>query len=163
RRVRASGPRAIRGWPTRSSGTQAHLRPNGTSTSSHRSRAHGRSATCGSGWRHAGDAGRPVGAAARRVRGRRGPPPPRPPPAPAPAGGDPPPRLPAALARPPIAGLVVLTWTSARRLLPAAAASLVLFGLAALLTEPSVHLAVAALAFGASALLCAQVWRAPAA
>ena len=58
-------------------------------------------------------------------------------------------RLLAALALPPIAGLVVLAWISARRLLPAAVASLVLFGLAALLTSPGVHLAVASLAFGA--------------
>ena len=39
-----------------------------------------------------------------------------------------------------------------RQLLPAAVASLVLFGLAALLTSPGVHLAVASLAFGASVL-----------
>ena len=70
-------------------------------------------------------------------------------------------RLLAALALPPIAGLVVLAWISARRLLPAAVASLVLFGLAALLTSPGVHLAVASLAFGASVLLCAQTWRVP--
>ncbi len=62
----------------------------------------------------------------------------------------------AALALPPIAGLVVLAWVSARPLLPAAVAALVLFGLAALLTEPTVHLAAASLAFGASALLAAQ-------
>jgi protoheme IX farnesyltransferase len=72
-------------------------------------------------------------------------------------------RLLAALALPPIAGLVVLAWISARRLLPAAVASLVLFGLAALLTSPTVHLATASLAFGASVFLCAQTWRAPAA
>ena len=47
----------------------------------------------------------------------------------------------------------MLAWISARRLLPAALASLVLFGLAALLTSPGVHLAVASLAFGASVLL----------
>ena len=69
----------------------------------------------------------------------------------------------AALALPPIAGLVVLAWISARQLLPAAVAALVLFGLAALLTAPGVHLAVASLAFGASVLLGAQTWRAPAA
>ena len=68
----------------------------------------------------------------------------------------------AALALPPLAGLVVYAWVSARPLLPASVAALVLFGLAALLTEPGVHLAAASLAFGASALLCAQVWREPA-
>ncbi len=65
----------------------------------------------------------------------------------------------AALALPPLAGLVVLAWISARQLLPASVAALVLFGLAALLTQPAVHLATASLAFGASALLCAQAWR----
>jgi protoheme IX farnesyltransferase len=64
-----------------------------------------------------------------------------------------------ALALPPIAGLVVLAWISARQLLPSALASLVLFGLAALLTSPGVHLATASAAFGASTLLCAQTWR----
>jgi protoheme IX farnesyltransferase len=67
----------------------------------------------------------------------------------------------AALALPPLAGLVVYAWISARQLLPAAVASLALFGLAALLTSPGVHLAVASLAFGASALLAAQTARAP--
>jgi protoheme IX farnesyltransferase len=71
-------------------------------------------------------------------------------------------RLLAALALPPIAGLVVFAWISARRLLPAALTSLVLFGLAALLTSPGIHLAVASLAFGATVLLAAQTARAPA-
>ena len=66
----------------------------------------------------------------------------------------------AALALPPIAGLVVLAWISARHLLPSALTSLVLFGLAALLTSPGVHLAVASLAFGAVGLpLCADLPR----
>ena len=68
----------------------------------------------------------------------------------------------AALALPPLAGLVVLAWISARRLLPAAVAALALFGLAALLTSPGVHLAAASLALGASALLAAQTARSPA-
>ena len=42
-------------------------------------------------------------------------------------------RLLAALALPPLLGLLVVAWISARRLLPAATASLVLFGAAALL------------------------------
>src|SRR5262245_22758883 len=45
-------------------------------------------------------------------------------------------RLLSAIAVPPLAGLVVLAWISARRLLPASVAALVLFGLAALLTAP---------------------------
>jgi protoheme IX farnesyltransferase len=79
------------------------------------------------------------------------------------AGWDTAHRLLAGLALPPLAGLVVLAWVSSRRLLPAALASLVLFGLAALLTESAVHLAAASLAFGATVLLAAEVWRAPAA
>jgi len=70
-------------------------------------------------------------------------------------------RLLAAVALPPLVALVVLAWTSARRLLPFAGAALVLFGLAALVTGPRVHLAAAAAAFAATCVLCAQVWRAP--
>jgi protoheme IX farnesyltransferase len=68
-------------------------------------------------------------------------------------------RLLAGLALPPLLGLLLLAWMSARRLLPAAAASVVLFGLAAILTESTVHLVVAALAFGATMLLWAQAFR----
>jgi len=72
-------------------------------------------------------------------------------------------RLLAALALPPLVGLVVLAWMSARRLLPVAALSLALFGLAALLTQRDIHLAAASLAFAASSLLCAQAFRGEAA
>ena len=75
------------------------------------------------------------------------------------AGWDTAHRLLAALALPPLVGLVVLAWLSARRLLPASVASLVLFGLAALLTARDVHLAAAAVAFAATSLLCAQAFR----
>jgi heme o synthase len=68
-------------------------------------------------------------------------------------------RLLAAVALPPLLGLLVVAWMSVRRLLPAAIASLALFGAAALLTESSVHMIVAALAFGATALLAAQAFR----
>ena len=68
-------------------------------------------------------------------------------------------RLLAALAVPPLAALVAIAWVSARRLLPAALAALVLFGLAALLTGRVVHLSLAAIAFGATVLLAALVWR----
>jgi protoheme IX farnesyltransferase len=68
-------------------------------------------------------------------------------------------RLLAALALPPLLGLLVVAWISARRLLPAAIASIVLFGAAALLTVEPWHLTAAALAFGATALLAAQAFR----
>jgi heme o synthase len=67
-------------------------------------------------------------------------------------------RLLAAVALPPLAGLVVLAWLSARRLLPVAIPALALFGLAALLVEPDVHLTAAALAFGVTTLLCLRVF-----
>jgi heme o synthase len=68
-------------------------------------------------------------------------------------------RLLAAIAVPPLAALVAIVWVSARRFLPTALAALVLFGLAALLTARDVHLAFAAIAFGATVLLAALVWR----
>jgi protoheme IX farnesyltransferase len=68
-------------------------------------------------------------------------------------------RLLAGLALPPLAGLVVLAWLSARRLLPVSVAALVLFGLAALLTGSGVHLAAASAAFAAASLGCARVFR----
>jgi protoheme IX farnesyltransferase len=68
-------------------------------------------------------------------------------------------RLLAALALPWIVGLVVVAWMSARRLLPAALTALVAFGLAALLVSRTAHIAFAAIAFGATALLAAQVAR----
>ena len=68
-------------------------------------------------------------------------------------------RLLAGLALPPLAGLLLLAWMSMRRMLPAAVAAVVLFGLAAALTTPGFHLAAAALALGATSLLCAQSFR----
>ena len=62
------------------------------------------------------------------------------------AGWDTAHRLLAALALPPLAALAATAWVSARRLLPAAVAAIVFFGLAALLTGRGVHLAFAALA-----------------
>jgi protoheme IX farnesyltransferase len=75
------------------------------------------------------------------------------------AGWDTAHRLLAALALPWLVGLLVVGWVTARRLLPTAVAAVVLFGLAALLTAPAVHLAAAALAFSATVLLAARVWR----
>jgi heme o synthase len=71
-------------------------------------------------------------------------------------------RVLAAVAVPPLVGLVVLAWLSARSLLPWASAALVLFGLAALLIGRDLHVAVAAAAFAATALACLQTFRATA-
>jgi heme o synthase len=79
------------------------------------------------------------------------------------AGWDTAHRLLAAVAVPPLAALVATAWVSARRLLPAALTALLFFGLAALLTGRAVHLAFAAVALGATALLAVRVWRGTAA
>jgi protoheme IX farnesyltransferase len=68
-------------------------------------------------------------------------------------------RVLAAVALPPLVGLVVVGWFSARRLLPAAVTAVVFFGLAALLTGKDVHLAMAALAFAATAVACLETFR----
>jgi protoheme IX farnesyltransferase len=75
------------------------------------------------------------------------------------AGWDTAHRLLAALALPWLVGLLAVAWVAARQLLPTAVAAVVLFGLAALLTAPAVHLAAAALAFSATVLLAARIWR----
>jgi heme o synthase len=67
-------------------------------------------------------------------------------------------RLLAGLALPWLAGLVVVAWVSARRLLAPSVVAVVLFGVAALLTAPAIHLATAALAFAATALLAVRVF-----
>ena len=69
------------------------------------------------------------------------------------AGWDTAHRLLAGLALPWLVGLLVVAWVSARRLLPSAVAAVALFGCAALLTSRGVHLAAAAIAFGATAVL----------
>ena len=65
----------------------------------------------------------------------------------------------AALALPPLAAVVVLAWTSYRRLLVPSLTALVLFGLAAVVTAPGIHLALAALAFSASLVSAALTFR----
>ncbi len=75
------------------------------------------------------------------------------------AGWDTAHRLLAAVALPSLAALVATAWIGARRLLPAAVASLALFGLAALLTGPTVHLVAASLAFAATAYVAALTFR----
>jgi protoheme IX farnesyltransferase len=65
----------------------------------------------------------------------------------------------AALALPPLAAVVVMAWTSYRNLLAPSLAALVLFGLAAAVTAPGVHLALAALAFAASLVSAVLAFR----
>ena len=68
-------------------------------------------------------------------------------------------RLLAALALPPLAALVVAAWVAHRRLLLPAGSALVLFGLAALVTLPGAHLALAAVAFAACLVATAATYR----
>jgi protoheme IX farnesyltransferase len=68
-------------------------------------------------------------------------------------------RVLAALALPPLAAVVAAAWVSYRRLLYPALAALVLFGLAAAVTAPGIHLALAALSFAATLVVVAQSWR----
>jgi heme o synthase len=65
----------------------------------------------------------------------------------------------AALALPPLAAVAAAAWVGHRELFPSAVAALVLFGLAAAITSPGIHLALAALAFAASLVLAALSWR----
>jgi heme o synthase len=71
-------------------------------------------------------------------------------------------RVLAALALPPLAALTATAWVSARRLLPASVASLVSFGLAALVTGRAPHLVFASLAFAGTAFVAASTFRGPA-
>lgn len=68
-------------------------------------------------------------------------------------------RLLAALALPPLVALVVAAWVTHRDLLLPAGAALVLFGLAALVTMPGAHLALAAIAFAAALVATAATYR----
>jgi protoheme IX farnesyltransferase len=65
----------------------------------------------------------------------------------------------AALALPPLAAVVAAAWISYRRLLGPSVAALVLFGLAAAVTAPGLHLALSALAFAASVVVAAITFR----
>ena len=65
-------------------------------------------------------------------------------------------RVLAALALPPLAAVVASAWVSYRRLLYPSVAALILFGLAAAVTAPGLHLALAALPFAASLVVVAQ-------
>ena len=68
-------------------------------------------------------------------------------------------RVLAALALPPLAAVAAAAWVAYRRLLAPSLLSLVLFGLAAAVTAPGIHLALAALAFTASLILVALAFR----
>ena len=68
-------------------------------------------------------------------------------------------RVLAALALPPLAAVVAAAWVAYRRLLAPSLVSLVLFGLAAAVTAPGIHLALAAVAFTASLVLVALAFR----
>jgi heme o synthase len=67
-------------------------------------------------------------------------------------------RVLAALALPPLAAVTAAAWINYRRLLPSALAALGLFGLAAAITAPGLHLALSALSFAATLVLVAQCW-----
>jgi heme o synthase len=68
-------------------------------------------------------------------------------------------RVLAALALPPLAAVVAAAWISYRPLLVPSVAALVLFGLAAAVTAPGLHLALSALAFAASVVVAAATFR----
>jgi protoheme IX farnesyltransferase len=68
-------------------------------------------------------------------------------------------RVLAALALPPLAAVTAAAWISYRRLLGPSVAALVLFGLAAAVTAPGLHLALSALAFAASVVVAAATFR----
>jgi protoheme IX farnesyltransferase len=68
-------------------------------------------------------------------------------------------RVLAALALPPLAAVTAAAWVTYRRLLAPAVAALVLLGLAAAVTAPGLHLALAALAFSASVVVAALTFK----
>jgi protoheme IX farnesyltransferase len=68
-------------------------------------------------------------------------------------------RVLAALALPPLAAVTAAAWVTYRRLLAPAMAALVLFGLAAAVTAPGLHLALAALSFSASVVVAALTFK----
>src|SRR5215218_2516634 len=68
-------------------------------------------------------------------------------------------RVLAALALPPLAAVVAAAWVEHRRLLYPSLAALVLFGLAAAVTAPGLHLALAAIAFTAAVVSAAAMFR----
>jgi heme o synthase len=67
-------------------------------------------------------------------------------------------RVLAALALPPLAAVAAAAWVSHRRLLGPSLVALVLFGLAAAVVTPGLHLALAAMAFAATLVVAALSW-----
>ena len=65
----------------------------------------------------------------------------------------------AALALPPLAAVVAAAWVAHRQLLAPSLSALVLFGLAAAITAPGLHLTLAGLAFAASLVTTALAFR----
>ena len=68
-------------------------------------------------------------------------------------------RILAALAMPPLVALAVAAWLAHRRLLPSAVVALVLFGAAAVLTSPVIHVAAAAASFAATVVATTATFR----
>jgi heme o synthase len=68
-------------------------------------------------------------------------------------------RVLAALALPPLAAVAAAAWVQYRQLVAPAFAALLLFGLAAAITAPGLHLALAGLAFAASLISAALAFR----
>jgi protoheme IX farnesyltransferase len=68
-------------------------------------------------------------------------------------------RAASAVAVPPLAALVVAAWVTHRRLLPSSAAALALFGTAAAVTQPALHVALASAALAACLVAAAQAFR----
>src|SRR5947209_12266886 len=68
-------------------------------------------------------------------------------------------RVLAALALPPLVAVVVAAWTTHRRLLRPALASVLLFAAAAAVTVDVAHVALAALAFAAASVTAALTFR----
>src|SRR6186997_894309 len=68
-----------------------------------------------------------------------------------------------ALALPPLVAVALAAWLGHRRILVPALVSIALFGLAALITVPGLHLAAAAVAFASTLVLTAVAFRGEAA
>jgi heme o synthase len=68
-------------------------------------------------------------------------------------------RAAAAVAVPPLVALVVAAWVAHRQLLPSSLTALTLFGAAAAVTQPTVHIALASAALAACVVATAQAFR----
>jgi heme o synthase len=68
-------------------------------------------------------------------------------------------RAASAVALPPLVALVVVAWVAHRQLLPTSVSALALFGAAAAVTQPAVHVALASAALAACLVATAQAFR----